>query len=70
MDAAVFVDNALNASDLMQGFVDICADNLSELSEDDRAAVKEALNDVAPSGAEEAAAIAVLDHLLTEVNDG
>ena len=60
-----FVQNAIEAADLMQGYVDICTDKLESLTDEQRAEVgKLVAKRMSSTGAEEAGAIAILNHLL------
>jgi hypothetical protein len=64
MKPSRFVDNALEASDLMQGFVDLAEDQLSKLGPRELQAVLKELETRKPKGCEEAMAIAGIRYLI------
>ena len=60
VDHAKFIMNAMNASDLMQGYIDIVINELENLTVRDRILVLDQLESFDPSSAEEAAAKAAI----------
>lgn len=66
VDQAKFVDSALEASDLMQGFVDLMVDQLSKLGPRELRAVLKEVKTREPDDCQEAMALAGLTHLIKE----
>ena len=72
----IFLENAIEAADILQGYVDLLIDKLEDLSDHDReelgklvAARVASGSPLSSSGAEEAGAIGILDHILNVYED-
>lgn len=60
-----WIKKAMNASDLMQGYIDLVSEKIDELMPESRQELHDALADFSPRGPEEAAAKAIILYILS-----